>query len=725
MTSFRLVVKTWAQCVLVISLLSFSTATWAGAYIFAGESNGIDLVLHPQGYFGTGGVIPLKVCIVEDTPNEVAMEQSVRNMIAVYNQLLPTTGNLRNLGVNALDFESVALHELGHCIGKAHVNAASESGLPTATINSTKATDGEDNVLNPGAGVDGVIGSSDDVRGDDVNLHWFRTSNNNPFTIDYQTVDSTTYARDLSSLPSGHLFATNGDKNVGQVLLNTPNTEAVMQQGTRWAEVQRTLTPDGVATMQYAMSGADEIAGISDDYSYQLSFSTPSDCDIFISFDIPTETGLAYCSVGGQFISSPPGTRHARITTADMHFNPTDYTWHFNTANPCSESFLVAQDQWSLFTPGCSLGISTTTSAVVTEALGDDFTGAYRSTWWVYEWDAASEAYQILESTDELKTGGGYWIYSTEADHSVDIEGQFNGAPDILLSGSAAPSGTQNLIGHPFDFTVKWADVQIIYDDGAGERILTMTQAVSEGWLDATFNKSECGGYEPYDINGSGTVGYLNASDGIWVRSYVDGARLRVPSKQALSPPPSPPDPCPAEEQVTAEVFASSAESLGSEETATTETARPESEYKIQDDGSWYARIIIESGKYRDKGNVFGQRSDAKIGQDHRDLEELAPFDETYLTVVFPHEDWEPEPWAYTTDFRSTSKNPQGEWVFAVMSSIDIEDISMRLEGPENILRKGKLRDLETGKLVKFRDGVYTFEANPGVRYFSFSVGKK
>jgi hypothetical protein len=89
---------------------------------------------------------------------------------------------------------------------------------------------------------------------------------------------------------------------------------------------------------------------------------------------------------------------------------------------------------------------------------------------------------------------------------------------------------------------------------------------------------------------------------------------------------------------------------------------------------------------------------------------------------VFPHDDWDPEPWAYTTDFRSTTKHPQGEWTFAVMSSIDIEEISVRVEGPDSILRKGRLRDLETGKLVKIRDGAYTFEANPGVRYFSFSV---
>ena len=41
------------------------------------------------------------------------------------------------------------------------------------------------------------------------------------------------------------------------------------------------------------------------------------------------------------------------------------------------------------------------------------------------------------------------------------------------------------------------------------------------------------------------------------------------------------------------------------------------------------------------------------------------------------------------------------------------------------MLRKAQLRDLETGKQVKFSRGAYTFNASPGERYFTFRVGKK
>ena len=113
-----------------------SAPAGAGAYIFAGEANGIDLILHPQGYTGTQTVLTVEVCI---NPASLVpaghlladFEQAVRNNVAIWNQLQPIVGNsllgtANNIPAGELDFESVALPELGHCIGLAHVNAASE-----------------------------------------------------------------------------------------------------------------------------------------------------------------------------------------------------------------------------------------------------------------------------------------------------------------------------------------------------------------------------------------------------------------------------------------------------------------------------------------------------------------------------------------------------------------------------------------------------------------------
>lgn len=309
--------------------LAVSANSFAGAYIFAGEANGIDLVTHPNTYTGSGGTVTVRVCIDPASPNATNMEIPIQNNINIFNRLQPTTGNLVSGGANnipsgQIDLESVALHEIGHCIGLAHVNAASESGLTGFNLDYTKATDGANNSFDIDPGNDGIIGSSDDNRGDDVNLHWFRESNNNPFTI-ATTVDRTTYSVNIADLPGGHAFAANAGRTVG-TLLDVANTEAVMQQGTYSDEAQRTLGHDDVATLLYAASGINELAGTGDDYTINLEYGgiSASNCDINVRMT-DLNGGLAWCVANGVFI----GTGHARITTATIEFG-TGFSWFFN-----------------------------------------------------------------------------------------------------------------------------------------------------------------------------------------------------------------------------------------------------------------------------------------------------------------------------------------------------------------------------------------------------------
>ena len=310
-----------------------ASSCWAGAYTFAGETYGVNIVTHPSGYTGISSTLPVEVCIATTSSNQAEMEISVRNIITVYNQLEPTTGNLQfdwassggDMPDGSYDFESTALHELGHCLGMAHVNLSSESGLSGNDMNYTKSTNGSDNSFNRDAGTDTVIGSADDIRGDDVNLNWFRMENNNPFAI-ADVVDSTTYARDTTFLPVGDNFAANGDRDVG-TLLGIVNTETVMQQGTFNNELQRTLAPEDVAALRYAMSGLDELAsGTADNYTIQLTYGGVKDgCDVNLNFDSEF-SGLAVCAAEGESIN---GT-HVKITAADISFGPDTVNWYFN-----------------------------------------------------------------------------------------------------------------------------------------------------------------------------------------------------------------------------------------------------------------------------------------------------------------------------------------------------------------------------------------------------------
>ncbi len=313
-----------ALALMVFHSMALSPAAWAGTYIFAGEANGVDLIAHPTGYLGSGGALEVGVCIEPTSLNASQLEIPVRNNIAVWNELQPVAGNLQAGAVSGLDVESVLLHELGHCIGLAHVNAASESGLSENDY--TKATDGGNNVFDVDPGPDGVPGSADDVRGDDVNLHWFNP-NNDPFQLPIHTpVDTTQYRRDTAFLPGGDTFAANASRELAADLGLAP-AEAVMQQLTYYNETQRELISDGVTTVMLAESGLDETAGTPDDYQLVLTYegiTSGSQCDINIAMQ--AISSFAYCQTNGAFV----GSGHARITTATIRLG-SDYAWHFNT----------------------------------------------------------------------------------------------------------------------------------------------------------------------------------------------------------------------------------------------------------------------------------------------------------------------------------------------------------------------------------------------------------
>ena len=57
-------------CGLALALPWLSPApARGGVYIFAGDSNGLDVVTHPKGYTGTGGPLSVSVCIDPASPN--------------------------------------------------------------------------------------------------------------------------------------------------------------------------------------------------------------------------------------------------------------------------------------------------------------------------------------------------------------------------------------------------------------------------------------------------------------------------------------------------------------------------------------------------------------------------------------------------------------------------------------------------------------------------------
>lgn len=312
-----------------------SPQAWGGAFIFAEDFP--DAVAHPQVYSGIGGSLAdLTVCLDTSVNSSLTVqaEPAVIKAIATFNRGRSLAAN--NFGLNnasdipsgRYDFESVLLHEIGHCQGLNHVNHASESGLSDPQANGTKSGPGGNGVLNQGAGSDGIHGSRDDVRGDDVNLHWYIRGQNNPGVF-LATADSSTMARALNFLPAGHNFAANGDRDVMNAL-GFADAEAVMQQGTPPREAKRNLLHDDLMTLRLARAGLNRSQGNGDDYSYQLRYvgrlNNPGNVACNVRIRIDSSTGFAVCGVSASSLGS---NDNWRIVQAQVAMN-NSINWYYS-----------------------------------------------------------------------------------------------------------------------------------------------------------------------------------------------------------------------------------------------------------------------------------------------------------------------------------------------------------------------------------------------------------
>lgn len=314
---------------LAVLALVVGNGAAAGTFMFAEGSANPDLITHPIGYTGSGGTLSISVCIAPGSESKSELAIPVQNAIAAWDAFQPDNANVTRfdaeLSLNQYDVESVLLHEVGHCIGLAHPNIGQKPGVSTDDRDFAMTLQGGNGSYDFGIGADGVRGSRDDQRGDDVNLNWFRIGSNDPFLYPSE-IDPDTYSNDLADLPGSHDFVEIASYDVSQ-LRGEGSGEGVMNQGTFNQETQRRIHSEDATTFRIGMAGADENQGTSDDYDIELVYGgVASGCDITVEMQ---GAGFGSCSVSGTSAGLP--SNHFRITTGTITLGSTaNFNWYFN-----------------------------------------------------------------------------------------------------------------------------------------------------------------------------------------------------------------------------------------------------------------------------------------------------------------------------------------------------------------------------------------------------------
>jgi len=127
----------------------------------------------------------------------------------------------------------------------------------------------------------------------------------------------------------------------------------------------------------------------------------------------------------------------------------------------------------------------------------------------------------------------------------------------------------------------------------------------------------------------------------------------------------------------------------------------------IQNTEEWKLTVKAIAGGAMDSANHLGVRRDAKVEWDTYDHVEPPPIGE-YVSVSFPHYEWQQYPYTYTVDFRPPGK--EMSWDFDVKTNIPQETVAVQLLGMDNLPEDYSVKIIDL-------DMEYTF----GDRYNSFS----
>jgi hypothetical protein len=435
--------------------------------------------------------------------------------------------------------------------------------------------------------------------------------------------------------------------------------------------------------------------------------------------------------------------------------------WGTHSSSVCGNGYDLPTEKWRMISLSCNPGVSNT----VDDLFSDDFAGAYNSTWILFRWNVVTQLYERLELDSPMVQGQSYWIYALE-NTTLDIEGEttpiITDCPGDCFQIPLVPGDNlYDMKGNPFPYGIDWKGVRVRIN---GEGSYTMSEVFADGYLSKIFNTYNGNGYDSFDDVTPGMQGVIGAYDGFWVEALdadVSSMTLLVPPEQSFGIIMASQDTGTIEtpEYLLAagkaalhsyrssrlgvwwnawanwllpQAHAASNKHFEKKRYGLTRRNAHRAKHKkaIAKGEEWYIRLTAEATAegMKDKGNVFGQLQDSEYGYDHHDLKELPPFEGSYLTVVFPHPEWNENANDYTSDFHPLSrKNRRDSWSFEVRTDDPEREISLSWAGPAWVMENSWLVDEATGDMIEVTSGqAYSFVIGDTTRFFTWHYsGKK